>query len=33
MNQSGAVVGLGDCLINVDETLMFDELFASKTSV
>ena len=33
MNQSGVVVGLGDCLINVDETLVFDEVFASNTSV
>ena len=27
MNQSGTVVGLGDCLINVDETLAFDVVF------
>ena len=27
MNQSGAVVGLGDCLINVEETLVFDAVF------
>ena len=27
MNQSGAVVGFGDCLINVDETLVFDAVF------
>ena len=33
MNQSGTVVGLGDCLIDINETLVFDEVFASNTSV
>ena len=33
MNQSGAVVGLGDYLISVDGTLVFDEVFGSNTSV
>ena len=27
MNQSGAVVGLRDCLTNINETLVFDEVF------